>query len=111
MLVSTNRTIVHFVAAHPTASAEPADPGLDFPLQCLKPGELIHPSGQLLKVGDDQCADRGVTLRGGDPGIAVDVIGESAAETFTQVNADIYANVSRTGSLSPAWAGCSATSG
>jgi hypothetical protein len=26
----------------------------------LKPGELVHPSGQLLKVGDDQRAHRGV---------------------------------------------------
>ena len=75
MLVSTNRAIVHLVAAHPIARAELADPGLDLVLQRLKPGELVHPSGQLLKVGDDQRAHRGVTLRGGDPGIAVDVIG------------------------------------
>jgi len=70
-----NRTIVHLVTAQPTAGAELADPGLHLTLQRLKPGELIHPPGQLLKVGDDQRADRGVTLRGGDPGIAVNVIG------------------------------------
>ena len=70
-----NRTIVHLVAAQPTTGAELADPGLDLPLQRLKPGELVHPSGQLLKEGDDQRAHRGITLRGGDPGIAVDVIG------------------------------------
>src|SRR5271170_86972 len=75
MLVSANRTIVHLVAAHPIAGAELADPGLGLVLQRLKPGELVHPSGQLLKVGDDQRAHRGVTLRGGDPGVAVDVIG------------------------------------
>ena len=75
MLVSTNRTIVHLVAAQPIAGTELADPGLDLALQRLKPGELIHPSGQLLKVGDDQRAYRGVALRGGDPGIAVHVIG------------------------------------
>ena len=75
MLVSTNRTIVHLVAAQPTAGAELAYPGLGLALQRLKPGELIHPSGKLLKVGDDQCAHRGVTLRGSDPGTAVDVIG------------------------------------
>src|SRR5271166_3784435 len=75
MLVSTNRTIVHLVAAQPTAGAELADPGLDLALQRLKPGELIHPSGQLLEEGNDQRAHRGVTLRGGHPGIAVDVIG------------------------------------
>src|SRR5579864_3399064 len=74
MLVSTNRTIVHLVAAQPVGAAELADPGLNLALQRLKPGELIHPSGQLLKVRDDQRAHRGVTLRGGDPGIAVDVI-------------------------------------
>src|SRR5208337_1667930 len=75
MLVSTNRTIVHLVAAQPSAGAELADPGLDLALQRLKPGELIHPSGQLLEEGNDQRAHRGVTLRGGHPGIAVDVIG------------------------------------
>ncbi len=73
--MSTNRTIVHLVAAQPTAGAELVDPGLDLALERLKPGELVHPSGQLLKVGDDQRAHRGVTLRGGDPGTAVDVIG------------------------------------
>jgi hypothetical protein len=73
--VSTNRTIVHLVAAQRVAGAELVDPGLDLALQRLKPGELVYPSGQLLKVGDDQRAHRGVTLRGGDPGIAVDVIG------------------------------------
>lgn len=73
--MSANRTIVHLVAAHPIAGAELADPGLDLVLQRLKPGELVHPSGQLLEVGDDQRAHRGVTLRGGDPGTAVDVIG------------------------------------
>ena len=45
-------------------------------LQRLEPGGLIHPSGQLLKVSDDQRAHRGVTLRGSDPGIAVEVIGK-----------------------------------
>ena len=73
--MSTNRTIVHLVAAHPIAAAELADPGLDLVLERLKPGELVHPSGQLLKVGDDQRAHRGVTLRSVDPGVAVDVIG------------------------------------
>lgn len=73
--MSTNRTIVHLVAAQPACGAELADACRDLALQCLKPGELIHPSGQLFKESDDQCAHRGVTLRGGDPGTAVDVIG------------------------------------
>jgi hypothetical protein len=80
--VSTNRTIVHLVAAQPTAGAELADPGLDLALQRLKPAELLHTPGQPLKVGDDQCAHRGVTLRGGDPGIAVHVIGNSDRNIF-----------------------------
>jgi hypothetical protein len=49
---------VHLIAAQPTAGTELADPGLDLALQRLKPGELVHPSGQLLKVGDDQRAHR-----------------------------------------------------
>ena len=70
-----NRTIVYLVAAQPVGGAELVNSGLDLVLQCLEPGELIHPAGQLLKVGDDQRAHRGVTLCGGDPGIAVDIIG------------------------------------
>ena len=65
---------MRLVTAQPVGGAELVDPGLDLALQCLEPGELIHPARQLLKVGDDQRAHRGVTLRGGDPGIAVDVI-------------------------------------
>jgi hypothetical protein len=84
--VSTNRTVVRLVAAQPVGGAELADPGLDLALQCLEPGELVHPARQLLKVGDDQCAHRGVTLRGGHPGIAVDVIRDgnrNILHTFT----------------------------
>ncbi|MGH3238377.1 MAG: hypothetical protein ACRDOH_34985 [Streptosporangiaceae bacterium] len=77
--MSTNRTVVRLVTAQSVGGAELADPGLDLALQCLKPGELIHPAGQLLKVSDDQRAHRGVTLRGGDPGVAVDVIQRAAA--------------------------------
>ena len=69
MLVSANRTAVRLVAAQPVGGAELPDPGLDLVLQHLEPGELIHPAGQLLEESDDQRADRGVTLRGGDPGI------------------------------------------
>ncbi len=68
---------MHLVAAHPVGAPELADPGLDLALQRLEPGELIHSPGQLLKERDDQRAHRGVTLRRGDPGIAVDVIGNS----------------------------------
>jgi len=65
---------VHLVAAQPAGGAELADLGLDLVLQRLKPAELFLPPGQPLKVGDDQRADRGVTLRRGYPSIAVDVI-------------------------------------
>ena len=73
--MSTNRTIVHLVAVQPVAGAEIADPGLDLALQRLQPGELIHSPGHLLKESHDQRAHRRVTLRSGDPGIAIDVIG------------------------------------
>jgi hypothetical protein len=65
---------MRLVTTQSVGGAELVNPGLDLALQCLKPGELIHPTGQLLKVSDDQCAHRGVTLRGDDPGIAVDII-------------------------------------
>jgi hypothetical protein len=67
---------MRLVAAQPVGRAELPDPGLDLVLQHLEPGELIHPAGQLLEEADDKRADRGVTLRGGDPGVAVDVIGD-----------------------------------
>jgi hypothetical protein len=66
---------MYLVAAETVGGAELAYPGLDLALQRLEPGESVHPSGQLLKVCDDQCAYRRVALGGGDPGIAVDVIG------------------------------------
>src|SRR5580658_2006080 len=69
-----NRTVVHLVAAQPVSRTELADPGLDLVLQCFKPTELFLPSGQSLKVGDHQCAHRGVALCCCDPGIAVDLI-------------------------------------
>jgi len=43
---------MRLVTAQPVGGAELADPGLDLALQCLEPGELIHPAGQLLKVSD-----------------------------------------------------------
>jgi hypothetical protein len=66
---------MNLVAAQPVSRAELADLGLNLALQCLKSCELIHPTGQLLEVRDDHCAQRGVALRCCDPGIAVDVIG------------------------------------
>jgi hypothetical protein len=73
--VSTNCTVVDFVAAKPVARAELADLGLHLVLQRFPPGELLHPPGQSLKVGDDQRAHRGVALRGGNPGVSVYIIG------------------------------------
>ncbi len=66
---------MNLVSAQPAGGAELADLGLDLALQRLKPAELFRPSGQPLKVRDDQRTHRGVTLRGSDPGIAVDIIG------------------------------------
>jgi hypothetical protein len=76
MLVSANRTVMRLITAQPVGGAELADPGLDLALQCLEPGELVHPAGQLLEVSHDQRADRGVTLRGGDPGVVDAVLTE-----------------------------------
>jgi len=49
-LVSANRTVVRLVTAQPAGGAELVNPGLNLVLQCLEPGELIHPARQLLKV-------------------------------------------------------------
>ena len=73
--MSTNRTIVHLVAADTVGGTEVADLSLHFLLQRLQSCELVHSPGQAFEVGDDQCAQRGVALRGGDPGIAVHVVG------------------------------------
>jgi len=70
-----NCTVVHLVATQPIGAAELADLRLHLVLEGLKPGELVHSPGQSLQVLDDQRAHGGVTLRGGDPGVAVDIIG------------------------------------
>src|ERR1022692_3355026 len=75
MLVSTNRTVVNLVAAKPVGRAELADLGLHLVLQRLEPRELFHPPGQPFEIRDDQCAQRGIALRCGDPGIAVHAVG------------------------------------
>lgn len=72
--MSTNRTFVSFVAAEPVTGTESADFGLDLALLSLEPVELPHPIRQAPQVTDDQRAHRGVAFRGGDPGVAVDVI-------------------------------------
>jgi hypothetical protein len=73
--VSTNRTIVNLVAAKPVVRAELADLRLDFMLERLKPGELVHPPGKPLKVLNDQRAERGVALGSGDSRVAVYLVG------------------------------------
>jgi len=55
--VSTNRTVVHLVAAQPAGGAELADPGW-ISSAMLQPGELIHPAGQLLEEATTIRADR-----------------------------------------------------
>jgi hypothetical protein len=66
---------MYLIAAQAVAGTELTDPGLDLALQRLESGELVHPAGQLLEEGDDQRTYRGVTLRGSDAGISVDIIG------------------------------------
>jgi hypothetical protein len=73
--VSTNCTVVYLVTAQSVGGAELADFRLDLVLKRLKPCELVHSPGQALKVLNDQRAHGGVTLRGGEPGIAVDIVG------------------------------------
>ena len=70
-----NRTVVDLVAAKPVGRAELADLGLHLVLQRLQPCELVHPPGQAFEVLGDQRAQRGIALRGGDPGVAVHVVG------------------------------------
>jgi hypothetical protein len=62
-------------ATQPVGGAELANPSLHLALQDLESGKIIHPSGQLLEERDDQCAYRRVTLRGSNPGVAIDIIG------------------------------------
>jgi hypothetical protein len=66
---------VYLVTAQSVGGAELADFRLDLVLKRLKPCELVHSPGQALQVLNDQRAHRGVTLRGGDPGVAVDLVG------------------------------------
>ena len=73
--MSMNRTVVDIVPAKPVGRAELADLGLHLVLQRLQPRELVHPPGQPFEVRDDQCAQRGIALRCGDPGVAVHVVG------------------------------------
>ncbi len=74
MLVSTNCTVVDFVTVKPVARTELGDLGLHLVLQRLEPCEFVHPTGQAFEVVDDQRTQRGVALRGGDPGVAVHVV-------------------------------------
>jgi len=73
--VSTNRTVVDLVTAKLVGRAELADLGLHLVLQCLQSRELVHPPGQPFEIRDDQCAQRAIALRCGDPGVAVHVVG------------------------------------
>lgn len=74
--MSVNGTAVCLMAGEPVTGAELADLGLDLMLKGLEPGEFFRARGQALQIRGDQCADRGVTLGGGDAGVAVDVVGK-----------------------------------
>src|ERR1039457_3129270 len=74
-LVSMNRTVVDLVPAKPAGRAERADLGLHLVLQRFQPRELFHPPGRPFEIRDDQCAQRGIALRCGDPGVAVHMVG------------------------------------
>ena len=78
-----NRTVVCLVATQPIGATELADLRLHLMLEGLKPGELVHSPGQSLQVLDDQRAYRGVALRGRDPRVAVDIIGNGDRMFFT----------------------------
>jgi len=67
---------VHLVTAESAGGAKLGYFILNFALQCLKPGELIHTSRKLLKESDNHRANGGVTLGGRDPRVAVNLIGE-----------------------------------
>lgn len=70
-----NRTVVDLVSAKLVGRAELADLGLHLALQRLQPRELVHPPGQPFEIRDDECAQRAIALRCGDPGVAVYVVG------------------------------------
>src|SRR5450755_1170035 len=70
-----NRTIMNLVAAKPVGRAELAYLGLHLLLQRLQPRDIFLPPGQPLEIRDDQRAHRGIALRCGDPGVAVNVVG------------------------------------
>ena len=70
-----NRTVVDLVAAKPVGRAELPDLGLHLLLQRLQPRDLLHPPGQPFEIRDDQCAQAGIALRCGDPGVVVHVVG------------------------------------
>src|SRR5260370_42112722 len=70
-----NRTVVALVAAKPVGRSELADLGLHLALERLQPRELVHPPGQPFEIRDDQCAQRGIALRCGDPGVAEHDVG------------------------------------
>src|SRR6266545_6896020 len=74
MLVSTNRTVVELVAVEAVACAEAADLALDLLLLGLEPGELCLAPGQRAQVLANERADRGASLGGSDPRVAVDVV-------------------------------------
>jgi len=67
---------MYLVAAQLVGGAELADFRLDLTLEGLKPCELVRSPGQTLQVLDDQGAQRSVTLRSGDTGVAVDLVGD-----------------------------------
>ena len=78
---------MHLVTVEPVGRAELPDLCLDLLLQCLQPGELVHPPRQSLQALNDQRTWRGVTLRGGDSGVTVDLITREAVITCPQASA------------------------
>jgi hypothetical protein len=80
-LRSSDSTVMHLVAAESAGCTELTDLSLDLMLQVFKPGAFLHRSAEPLKVGDDQCAQRGIALRCCDPGVAIDLAGNGDGNT------------------------------
>lgn len=73
--MSTDRTLVEFVAVEPIAGAEMIDRVLDLPLLSFEPDELSLSLGGGTQVRGNERTDRAAVLGGPGARGAVDVVG------------------------------------
>lgn len=73
--MSTNRTLVQFVATQPVSGPEATDPPLHGALLRLQPGELSVAVRERAEEASDEGAHGAALLGGADTRSAVDVVG------------------------------------